>query len=127
MKEFVFAQTCVSVNLESMHVEVEQRMDGGGVKKDGKRESTRQDIIEEIVGEAGIMSFLKHPNILHLYGCTLTAQAIWIVSELCEVGSLRMLLDDTDIPLSNADRIQVSLSLSQYTSLPLFPSLSLFF
>ena len=49
----------------------------------------RREIVEEIVGEAGIMSFLRHPRILQIYGCSLTAQAIWIVSELCSLGSLR--------------------------------------
>ena len=39
----------------------------------------RRDIIEEIVGEAGIMAYLRHPKVLQLYGCSLTAQAIWIV------------------------------------------------
>jgi serine/threonine protein kinase len=79
----------------------------GGGRNRSRQKTTRQEIIEEIVGEAGIMSFLKHPKILHLYGCTLTAQAIWIVTELCEVGSLRMLLDDKEVPLSTLERIQV--------------------
>ena len=39
--------------------------------------------VEAIVGEAGIMAYLRHPKVLQLYGCALTAQAIWIVSELC--------------------------------------------
>ena len=46
VKEFVFAQAAVS---------------GGS--------NQRRDIIEEIVGEAGIMSYLRHPRILQLYGC----------------------------------------------------------
>ena len=54
----------------------------------------RRDMVEEIVGEAGIMSYLRHPRILQLFGCSLTAQAIWIVSELCSQGSLRQVLDD---------------------------------
>jgi serine/threonine protein kinase len=57
----------------------------------------RRDIIEEIVGEAGIMAYLRHPKILQLYGCSLTAQAIWIVSELCSHGSLRSVLDDASL------------------------------
>ena len=52
----------------------------------------RLKIIEEIVGEAGIMSYLRHPKILELYGCCMTAQAIWLISELCNQGSLRQLL-----------------------------------
>mmetsp|Transcript_46493 Transcript_46493/g.86722 ORF Transcript_46493/g.86722 Transcript_46493/m.86722 type:complete len:813 (-) Transcript_46493:2001-4439(-) len=59
-----------------------------------RRATTRREVIEEIVGEAGIMSCLRHPRILQLYGCSLTAQAIWIVAELCSVGSLRQVLDD---------------------------------
>jgi len=60
VKEFVFAQAAVL----------------------GKS-SQKQEIIEEIVGEAGTMSCLRHPHILQLFGCSLTAQAIWIVSEIC--------------------------------------------
>ena len=67
----------------------------------------RRDIIEEIVGEAGIMAYLRHPKILQLYGCSLTAQAIWIVSELCSHGSLRQVLDDTLIPLSAEQRLRM--------------------
>lgn len=51
MKEFVFAQAAIA---------------GGSLQ--------RNDLIEEIVGEAAIMSFLQHPRILHLYGCSLTSQ-----------------------------------------------------
>lgn len=51
MKEFVFAQAAIS---------------GGSMQ--------RNELIEEIVGEAAIMSVLQHPRILHLYGCSLTSQ-----------------------------------------------------
>lgn len=52
VKEFVFAQAAIS---------------GGCLQ--------RNELIEEIVGEAAIMSVLQHPRILHLYGCSLTSQA----------------------------------------------------
>lgn len=51
VKEFVFAQAAIS---------------GGCLQ--------RNELIEEIVGEAAIMSVLQHPRILHLYGCSLTSQ-----------------------------------------------------
>ena len=54
VKEFVFAQTAIV---------------GGSLQ--------RNSIIEEIVGEAGVMACLRHPKILQLYGCSLTMQAIW--------------------------------------------------
>lgn len=78
VKEFVFAQAAI---------------EGGSLQ--------RNSIIEEIVGEAGVMTCLRHPKILQLYGCSLTMQAIWLVSELCLKGSLRMLLSSktTDLPL----------------------------
>ena len=53
MKEFVFAQAAIA---------------GGSLQ--------RNELIEEIVGEAAIMSFLQHPRILHLYGCSLTSQVL---------------------------------------------------
>jgi len=71
VKEFVFAQAAVI-----------------------GRSSMQQQIVEEIIGEAGMMAILRHPNVLQLFGCSLTAQAIWIVSELCSLGSLRQILDD---------------------------------
>lgn len=71
VKEFVFAQAAVAG--ESLH---------------------KNRIIEEIVGEAGIMACLRHPKIIQIYGCCLTMQAIWITSELCGLGSLRMVLNN---------------------------------
>ena len=64
----------------------------------------KRDIIEEIVGEAAIMSYLRHPRILQLFGCSLTVQAIWLVSELCSRGSLRQVLDDKGLALTPAQR-----------------------
>jgi hypothetical protein len=71
VKEFVFAQAAVA---------------GESLQKNR--------IIEEIVGEAGIMACLRHPKIIQIYGCSLTMQAIWITSELCGLGSLRMVLNN---------------------------------
>ncbi len=76
VKEFVFAQAAVV-----------------------GRSTQQKEIIEEIVGEAGTMSCLRHPHILQLFGCSLTSQAIWIVSEVCSLGSLRQVLDDKSKPL----------------------------
>ena len=68
----------------------------------------QEKIIEEIIGEAGMMAILRHPNVLQLFGCSLTAQAIWIVSELCSLGSLRQLLDDSERDLSIEFKIALS-------------------
>jgi hypothetical protein len=73
----------------------------------------QQEIIEEIIGEAGMMAILRHPNVLQLFGCCLTAQAIWIVSELCSLGSLRQLLDDNDRILSVETRINLILQVAE--------------
>ncbi len=78
----------VAVNNVSAHIRHPQQ------QQQHKIVQNRREIIEEIVGEAGIMSYLRHPRILQLFGCSLTAQAIWIVSELCSQGSLRQVLDD---------------------------------
>jgi len=77
VKEFVFAQAAI---------------EGGSLQ--------HNSIIEEIVGEAGVMACLRHPRILQLYGCSLTMQAIWIVSELCVKGSLRMVLSNKNVVIS---------------------------
>jgi serine/threonine protein kinase len=77
IKEFIFAQSAIV---------------GGSVD--------RNNIIDEIVGEAGIMACLRHPKILQIYGCSLTMQAIWIASELCNRGSLRMVLNDKTVDLT---------------------------
>jgi len=87
VKEFVFAQAA----MESLE---------------------RNNIIEEIVGEAGIMACLRHPKILQLYGCTITMQAIWIVSELCSFGSLRMLLNDQKEELTLAQKLSICLDVA---------------
>jgi serine/threonine protein kinase len=76
VKEFVFAQTAIV----------------GGSRH-------WESIVEEIIGEAGIMKYLNHPKILQLYGCSITMQAVWIVCELCERGSLRMILNNNSIIL----------------------------
>jgi len=90
VKEFVFAQAAVI----------------------GKS-SMQQQIIEEIVGEAGMMAILRHPNVLQLFGCSLTAQAIWIVSELCSLGSLRQVLDDRDRALPDDLRVNLALQVAE--------------
>ncbi len=89
VKEFVFAQTAIS---------------GSSVRQN--------ELIEEIIGEAMIMSYLRHPRILNLYGCTLTPHAIWIVSELCNRGSLKQVLDDWSLPLSTTCRIQLAIDIA---------------
>jgi hypothetical protein len=89
VKEFVFAQAAVV---------------GGSVEK--------YRLIQEIVGEAGIMSYMHHPKILLLYGCCLTVQAIWIVTELCTHGSLRMVLENKSIVLSNLQKLSFCLDIA---------------
>jgi len=90
VKEFVFAQAAVA-----------------------GRSSMTQEIVEEIIGEAGMMAILRHPNVLQLFGCSLTAQAIWIVSELCSLGSLRQLLDDNDRVLPVEQRLSIALQVAE--------------
>jgi len=90
VKEFVFAQAAVA---------------GGS--------SMQQEIVEEIIGEAGMMAILRHPNVLQLFGCSLTAQAIWIVSDLCSLGSLRQLLDDNERVLSLETRLSLALQVAE--------------
>eukprot|EP00522_Entomoneis_paludosa_P008991 CAMPEP_0172455292 /NCGR_PEP_ID=MMETSP1065-20121228/11993_1 /TAXON_ID=265537 /ORGANISM="Amphiprora paludosa, Strain CCMP125" /LENGTH=1049 /DNA_ID=CAMNT_0013207753 /DNA_START=294 /DNA_END=3443 /DNA_ORIENTATION=- len=90
VKEFVFAQAAVA-----------------------GRSKMQQEIVEEIIGEAGMMAILRHPNVLQLFGCSLTAQAIWIVSELCSLGSLRQLLDDNDRTLSLSVRLGLALQVAE--------------
>lgn len=90
VKEFVFAQAAVA-----------------------GRSSMQQEIVEEIIGEAGMMAILRHPNVLQLFGCSLTAQAIWIVSELCSLGSLRQVLDDNERSLPVDIRINLALQVAE--------------
>lgn len=71
--------------------------------------SQRDHMIEEIIGEAGVMVYLRHPKILQLYGVSFTPQGMYLVNEYCNGGSLRMLLNDTSVMLSPL--IQVSLAL----------------
>lgn len=89
VKEFVFAQAAIA---------------GGSLQ--------RNSIIEEIVGEAGVMACLRHPKILQLYGCSLTMQAIWIVSELCLLGSLKMLLMNPKVDLPLLKRLSMLLDIA---------------
>ena len=90
VKEFVFAQAAVA-----------------------GRSSMQTAIVDEIIGEAGMMAMLRHPNVLQLFGCVLTSQAIWIVSELCSLGSLRQVLMDENRDLPTSLRIQIALQVSE--------------
>lgn len=90
VKEFVFAQAAVA----------------------GKS-TMQQEIVEEIIGEAGMMAILRHPNVLQLFGCSLTAQAIWIVSELCSLGSLRQIIDDHERVLTVEMRLNLALQVAE--------------
>ena len=89
VKEFVFAQAAHSGG--SHHV---------------------NSLVEEIIGEAGVMTCLRHPKILQLYGCTVTGQAMWIICELCEKGSLRMLLSDRETELSLVSKASLCLDIA---------------
>lgn len=90
VKEFVFAQAAVA-----------------------GRSTMREQIVEEIIGEAVMMAILRHPNVLQLFGCSLTAQAIWIVSELCSLGSLRQMLDDDTQALPIDLRLSLALQVAE--------------
>mmetsp|Transcript_26850 Transcript_26850/g.84145 ORF Transcript_26850/g.84145 Transcript_26850/m.84145 type:complete len:941 (-) Transcript_26850:90-2912(-) len=90
VKEFVFAQAAVV----------------GGSKQ-------RDELLQEIVGEAGIMAMLRHPKILHLYGCSLTMQAIWITSELCSRGNLRQVLNDEELELSEETKLKMCVDVAE--------------
>jgi len=90
VKEFVFAQAAIA-----------------------GRSSQQDSIIEDIIGEAGMMSILRHPNVLQLFGCSLTAQAIWIVSELCSFGSLRQVLDDRSKEITLDFKISIALQVAE--------------
>mmetsp|Transcript_27947 Transcript_27947/g.59606 ORF Transcript_27947/g.59606 Transcript_27947/m.59606 type:complete len:1224 (+) Transcript_27947:260-3931(+) len=90
VKEFVFAQAAVA----------------------GKSRQ-QQAIVEEIIGEAGMMAILRHPNVLQLFGCSLTSQAIWIVSEICSLGSLRQLLDDRERTIALSTRLNLALQVAE--------------
>ena len=59
------------------------------------------------------MAYLRHPKVLQLYGCALTAQAIWIVSELCAHGSLRQVLDDDKVELSVETRLRMAIDVAE--------------
>ena len=89
VKEFVFAQAAIV---------------GGSIE--------RNKLIEEIVGEAGVMACLRHPKILQLYGCSLTLQAVWIVSELCIRGSLRAILNDSNLEIPMIRRLSICLDVA---------------
>eukprot|EP00981_Chlorochromonas_danica_P010235 scaffold3058_cov165-Ochromonas_danica.AAC.26 len=89
VKEFVFAQAAIA---------------GGSLQ--------RNNIIEEIVGEAGVMACLRHPKILQLYGCSLTMQAIWIVSELCPRGSLKQILMDQGLELPLTKKLSICMDIA---------------
>ena len=58
------------------------------------------------------MACLRHPKILQLYGCSLTMQAIWIVSEFCSRGSLRMLLNDSTLDLPFLKKVSICLDVA---------------
>jgi len=134
VKEFVFAQAAVAAyDLHSqLHAPHQHgggsgggsgssgdgssggRSGGGGERAVAAAAAARREAIDEIVGEAGIMAYLRHPRVLQLFGCSLTAQAIWIVSELCTAGSLRQVLDDkAHRPLPTGVRLQMAVDVAE--------------
>jgi len=88
VKEFQVAQDALS---------------GGSLMKDS--------VLADIMGEAAVMSLLRHPKILQMYGYTFTSKAVWIVSELCELGNLRELLDDRKKRLSTRRRLRLAIDI----------------
>ena len=50
--------------------------------------------------------------VISRYGCSLTMQAIWIVSELCVRGSLRMLVNDKKVKLPLSKKVSLCLDVA---------------
>ena len=61
------------------------------------------------------MLILRHPNVLQLFGCLFTAHAIWIISEMCSLGSLRQLLDDQSKEISIEFRLRIMMQVTDGT------------
>lgn len=72
-----------------------------------------ESIVEEIIGEAGVMKCLNHPKILQLFGFSITVQAVWIICELCVMGSLRMLLNDKSILITHEMQASLCLDIAE--------------
>ncbi|KAH8086673.1 protein kinase [Aureococcus anophagefferens] len=72
----------------------------------------RRDIIEEIVGEAGIMAYLRHPKILQLWLLPDGAGDLDRL-ELCSHGSLRSVLDDASLELGLETRLRMAIDVAE--------------
>ncbi len=46
------------------------------------------DVIRRIAAEASILSSIKHPNVVHIYGVTVLPPSVCLLLELCHFGSL---------------------------------------
>jgi serine/threonine protein kinase len=80
-----------------------------GLKVAVKEISTPGLQVEEELGallaEAKIMSEIRHPNVVQLFGVCLERDHLCILSELCEKGSLADILHDSSVDLSMKDKL----------------------
>jgi serine/threonine protein kinase len=63
-----------------------------------------EEIINRIAAEAHILSQIKHPNVIHIYGVSVLPPSVCIVLELCAFGSLANILQGSGVISSAEDK-----------------------
>ena len=79
---------------------------GGAVNSASVSEKVPASVVKSVRREAMIMCSLNHPNILRVFG--VVPERAWIVMELCEGGSLDVLLRDVDEVLDRATTARIA-------------------
>ena len=83
-----------SLNGQAVAVKAMFATAGGAVSSASVSEKVPASVVKSVRREAMIMCSLNHPNILRVFG--VVPERAWIVMELCEGGSLDVLLRDVD-------------------------------
>ncbi len=64
-----------------------------------------EEEVGALLAEAKIMSEIRHPNVVQLFGVCLEKNHLCILSELCAKGSLQDILHDPSVELTMKDKV----------------------
>lgn len=68
------------------------------------------DVIRRVAAEASILSSIRHPNIVHIYGVSVLPPSVCLILEVCSFGSLSDIIRGYGFDWSTSSRAPLSLA-----------------
>lgn len=77
------------------------------------------DVIRRVAAEASILSSIRHPNIVHIYGVSVLPPSVCLILEICSFGSLSDIIRGYGFDWSTSSRAPLSLAYADVLHLAL--------